>query len=72
MNSPKSTRVRLTLAKKIELLDKIKEGKSRAELCRLYGIAPTTVHSFIKEEAKLRTEFEKNGNSKREIRRIMS
>ena len=72
MNLSKSTRVCLTLAKKIKLLDKIKEGKSRPELCRLYKIAPTTLHSFIKEEAKLRTEFEKNGNSKREIRRIMS
>ena len=65
MNAPKRTRVRLSLAKRIELLDLIKEGKPRPEICRLHGVAPTTLHHIIKEETKLRAEFEKNGNAKR-------
>ena len=64
-NSPKNTRVRLFLAKKIELLDLIKEGKPRPEICQAHSIATSTLHNIIKEETKLRSEFEKNGNSKR-------
>ena len=65
MNSPKNTRVRLSLAKKVEFLDQLKEGKSRTEICRLHGIASSTLHNIVKEETKLRLEFEKNGSSKR-------
>ena len=65
MNSPKKTRIRFPLAKKIEMLDLAKQGKPRPEICKSYGISPSTLQNFIREEAKLRSEFEKNKNSKR-------
>ena len=65
MNSPKKTRIRFPLAKKIEMLDLAKQGKPRPEICEAYGISPSTLQNFIREETKLRSDFGKNGNSKR-------
>ena len=47
------------------MLDLAKQGKPRPEICKSYGISPSTLQNFIREEAKLRSEFEKNRNSKR-------
>ena len=34
MNSAKSTRTQFTIAKKIEVLDLVNDGKARTEICR--------------------------------------
>ena len=66
MNSPKTTRVRFSIAKKIELIDLVKQGKSRPELCKQHGIAPSTLQNFLRDEKKLRAEFENNRDTKRQ------
>ena len=65
MNSPKSTRVHLSIAKKIEILDFAKKTKLKKEVCLRYNIAPSTLGTIIKNEQKLRDEFDKNSNSQR-------
>ena len=60
MNAPKATRVRFLIAKKVELLDLFRKGRSRTDICRDYGIASSTLFNFIKDESKIRGEFEKN------------
>ena len=65
MNSAKSTQTRFTIAKKIEVLDLVKNGKARTEICREFSLASSTLFQFIKDEKKIRDEFEKNRNSKR-------
>ena len=64
MNSPKMTRTRFALSKKVEMLDLFRGGKSRNEICQSYGILPSTFQNFLREETRLRAEFEKNRNSK--------
>ena len=67
MNAPKATRVRFLIAKKVELLDLFRKGRSRTDICRDYGIASSTLFNFIKDESKIRGEFEKNRDSKRQM-----
>ena len=67
MNAPKATRVRFSIAKKVELLDLFRKGRSRTDICRDYGIASSTLFNFIKDESKIRGEFEKNRDSKRQM-----
>ena len=67
MNSPKSKRTRFSIAKKIEILELVKTGKSRSDLCRDFGIASSTLHQFIKDESKIRGEFDANKNSNRTL-----
>ena len=43
MNSPKSTRVHLSIAKKIEILDFVKKTKLKKEVCLRYNLAPSTL-----------------------------
>ena len=66
MTSTKATRVRFSIAKKIELLDLVKKGKSRPVLCKENGIAPSTLQNFLRDEKKLRAEFENNWDTKRQ------
>ena len=63
MSSPKG-KTRFTIAKKIELIDLVK-GKSRKEVCLIYGIAPSSLGTIIKNEPKIREEFKKNLDSNR-------
>ncbi len=49
MNSTKSTRTRFTIAKKIEVLDLVKDE---------FSLASSTLFQFIKNEKKIRDEFE--------------
>ena len=58
MNFAKSTRTRFTIAKKIEVLDLVKDGKARTETCRKFSLASSTLLQFIKDEKKIRDEFE--------------
>ena len=67
MTTPKNKRTRFSIAKKVEILDKVQKGDSRAELCRSYEIASSTLHTFIKDEKKIRAEFESNRDSKRRV-----
>ena len=55
----KSTRFRLTIAQKVELLDLFREGKTRSELSRFFNIPPSTLSQFIRDEAKIREEYTK-------------
>ena len=64
MNTPKKTRTRFALSKKVEMLDLFRGGKSRNEICQSYGILPSTFQNFLREETRLRAEFEKNRDSK--------
>ena len=52
MTTPKNKRTRFSSAKKVEILDKVQKGDSRAELCRSYEIASSTLHTFIKDKKK--------------------
>ena len=65
MTSPKSTRVHLTIAKKVEILDLIQAGKKKKEVCLLHNLAPSTLSTILKHESKLRDEFDKNRDSSR-------
>ena len=47
------------------MLDLLKQDKPRPEICKTYGISSSTLQNFIREETKLRRDFEKNGNAKR-------
>ena len=67
MSSPKGKQIRFSLAKKIEMLDLVKKGKARTEICREYGLAPSTLQNFLRDEKKVREEFEKNRDSKRQM-----
>ena len=59
MSAPKATRIRLTIAKKVEILDLVRKGKAKKEICQINGIAPSSLSTLIKNE------FEKNRNSSR-------
>ena len=58
----KQTRFRFTLAQKVELLDLVKAGTPRIEVCRTYNIPSSTLHQFLKDEARIREQFLKNGD----------
>ena len=59
MSAPKVTRIRLTIAKKMEILDLVRKEKAKKEICHIIGIAPSSLSTLIKNE------FEKNHNSSR-------
>ena len=67
MNSLKSKRTRFSIIKKIELLDLVRKGKPRKEICLIYGIPPSTLFTFIKDEEKIRQEYETNRDPKRQM-----
>ncbi len=54
MNSAKSTRTRFTIAKKIVVLDRVKDGKVRSKICRNFSLASSTLFQFIKDVKKIR------------------
>ena len=70
MNSPKGKRTRFSIAKKVEILDLVKKGKSRVEICKEFGLAPSTLSTFLRDEKKVREEFENNRDSKRNAIRV--
>ena len=59
-NSLKGTR--FSIAKKVEILDLVKKGKSTAEICKKFGLAPSTLLTFLRDEKKVK--FENNHDSK--------
>jgi hypothetical protein len=61
MSSLKATRLRLTIEKKIEILALVEKRKSKKEIPLHYGIASSTLSTFIKEKQKLE-KFEENRN----------
>ena len=63
MNSPKATRVHLSIAKRIEILDCVKKTKMKKEVCLRYNLAPSTLSTIMKNEKTLREKFDKNTNS---------
>ena len=67
MESPKMKRTRFSIAKKVEILDLVKAGKPRTDICREFKIAPSTLYTFLKDEGKLRKEFESNKNANRTL-----
>ena len=67
MDSPKTKRTRFSIAKKVEILDCVKTGTPRVEICRNYSIASSTLHTFLKHESKIREEFETNRDSSRQM-----
>ena len=63
----KITRFRFSIAQKVELLDLMKKGTPRTEICRTYNIPSSTLHQFLKDEARIRDEFEKNRDPNRQM-----
>lgn len=59
---PKS-RTRLSLQKKIEILDLWRLGKTQSELKLLYGIPMSSLHTIIKDEQRLRDDYAKDPTS---------
>ena len=51
MNSLDGTR--FSIAKKVEILDLVKKGKSRLEICKKFGLAPSTLQTFLRDEKKV-------------------
>ena len=54
-----------SLAKKVEVLELVKQGKIKKEVCLQYGLASSSLSTIIKNEQKIREEFEKNRDSTR-------
>ena len=69
MNSPKATRVHLSIAKKIEVLDFVKKTKFKKEVCLRYNLAPSTLSTLMKNK-KLRDEFYKNNSTLKRPRHV--
>ena len=67
MSSPKTKRTRFSIAKKVELLNLLKKGKGRKEVCQLYSVSPSTLFTFVKDELKIREEFENNRDPNRKV-----
>ena len=67
MTSPKNKRIRFSIAKKVEILDLVRKGNPRTDICRTYAIASSTLFDFIKNEKKIRDEFESNRDSNRRL-----
>ena len=65
INSPKSTRVDLSILKKIEILNLVQKGKMEKEVCLQSILAPSALSMIIKNEQKLWDEYETNSNSTR-------
>ena len=63
----KITRFRFSIAQKVELLDLVRQGTPRTEICRTYNIPSSTLHQFLKDEARIRDEFEKNRDPNRQM-----
>ena len=47
MNSLKSKSTRYSIAKNVKILDLVKKVKSRVEICKKYGLAPSTLQTFL-------------------------
>ena len=58
MNSFKGESTRFSNAKKVEIVDLVKKGKSRMEICKKFVLAPSTLQTFLRDEKKV--EFENN------------
>ena len=54
----KSTRFRLTIAQKVELIDLFNEGKTRSYLSEFFNIPLSTLGTIIREQDKIRNEYE--------------
>ena len=52
MNSLKGTR--LSITKKVDILDLVKKGKSRVEICKKFGLVPSTLQTFLRDEKQAR------------------
>ena len=57
MSAPKATRIRLTIAKKVEILDLVRKGKAKKEICQINGIAPSSLSTLIKNENKKKSQL---------------
>lgn len=64
MSRPKTkqTRVHMTIAKKLEILDHVRKCATKTEVCQRYNIPPSTLSTIIRQEAKLREELRRGGN----------
>ena len=60
MSAPKATRVHLTIAKKIEILDFLRKGKSKKEVCLQYKLASSSLSTILIDKNKLREEYKEN------------
>ena len=67
MTTPK--RVHLSIEKKIEILDLLNKTKSRKDVCRLYNLAPSSLQTYMRNEARIREEFDKKRDSSRSVPR---
>ena len=60
-----TSRFRFTVAQKVELLDLMKKGVARPELCRAYNIPSSTLHHICQAEAQIREVYKQNGDPNR-------
>ena len=54
----KNKRTCFSIAKKVEIFEKVQKGESWAELCHSEEIASSSLHTFNKDGKKIRAEFE--------------
>ena len=54
MATPKQTRVNLSVADKVKMLDRIKSGEPRQKLVGEFGIAKRTLERIVTNEAEIR------------------
>ena len=54
MSTPKKTRVSLSIAQKLQILDQLKEGKARQKILNDTGIGMRSLERIIKQENELR------------------
>ena len=60
MSARKAICVHLTIAKKIEILDLLRKGKSKKEVCLQYKLASSSLSTILRDKNKLREEYEEN------------
>ena len=68
VSKPKQKYAHLTIAKKVEVLDMIKEGKSCAAIAYHFGVNRKTIFSIKKAEERIRktAEITVNRSSKKD------
>ena len=68
MNFLKGKSTRFLIAKKVEILNLVKKGKSRVKICKKFLLAPSPLQTFLRHEKKV--EFENNRDSKHNAIRV--
>lgn len=57
----------MSIIQKVALLDMLKEGMTRRDISDMYGLPSSTLHDVIRNEHRIRKEFESDRDSTRKL-----